>query len=49
LRADAALARLSARGRHVLAEGSGHWVPLDAPLVVVENIVQLVRELRESR
>ena len=49
LRADAALARSSSCGRHVLAEGSGHWVPLDAPQVVVDTIVRLVREVRHAR
>lgn len=46
LRADAALARLSARGRHVLVPDSGHWIPLDAPLAVIDAVVGLVFELR---
>ena len=46
LQSDARLARLSTRGRHVLAENSGHWIPLDAPQVVVDAIVSLVAELR---
>jgi pimeloyl-ACP methyl ester carboxylesterase len=46
LQADAALVRLSSRGRHVLAEHSGHWVPLDAPQVVIDAITTLVREVR---
>src|SRR4030095_5830963 len=28
---QAALARLSSRGRHVIASHSGHWIPLDEP------------------
>jgi pimeloyl-ACP methyl ester carboxylesterase len=46
LNADAALSQMSGQGRHVLAGDSGHWVPLDAPQVVVEAIAGLVRELR---
>jgi pimeloyl-ACP methyl ester carboxylesterase len=46
LAADAALARRSSRGRHVLAADSGHWVPLDAPQVVIDTIVDLVDEVR---
>jgi pimeloyl-ACP methyl ester carboxylesterase len=41
-----ALAARSRRGRHVLAEGSGHWIPLDRPDVVVaavRGVVELVR------
>jgi pimeloyl-ACP methyl ester carboxylesterase len=43
---QAALATRSRRGRHVLAEGSGHWIPLDRPDVVVaavREVVDLVR------
>jgi pimeloyl-ACP methyl ester carboxylesterase len=46
LQADAALARRSTRGRHVLAPDSGHWVPLDAPDVVSATIVSLVDQIR---
>lgn len=49
LQADAALARRSARGRHVLVAGSGHWLPLDAPATVVDAIVATVQELRARR
>jgi pimeloyl-ACP methyl ester carboxylesterase len=45
LRADAALARRSSRGRHVLAAESGHWVPLDAPQVVIDAITAMVAEI----
>ena len=48
LRSDAALAQLSSRGRHVLAAGSGHWVPLDTPRVVIEGIAELVQQIRSS-
>lgn len=48
LDADAALARRSARGRHVLVPDSGHWVPLDAPRAVVEPILEMVRQIREA-
>jgi pimeloyl-ACP methyl ester carboxylesterase len=46
LQADAALARQSTRGRHILAENSGHWVPLDAPDVVVKAILTVTEEVR---
>lgn len=46
LQADSALARCSTRGRHILAAESGHWVPLDAPQVVVEAITAMVGEIR---
>jgi hypothetical protein len=48
LESDARLARKSTRGRHVLAEHSGHWIPLDAPQTVIHAITGLVHELRSS-
>ena len=48
-RADALLARRSSRGRHVVAPDSGHWVPLDAPQVVIDVISQMVLEIRAAR
>jgi pimeloyl-ACP methyl ester carboxylesterase len=47
LAADAELARMSTRGRHVLAEHSGHWVPLDAPHVVMGAITYVVGDARD--
>jgi pimeloyl-ACP methyl ester carboxylesterase len=46
LKADSALARRSTRGRHVLAAESGHWIPLDAPQVVIDAITAMVAEIR---
>ena len=46
LQADSALAQRSTRGRHVLAAESGHWVPLDAPQVVVDAITTMVAAIR---
>ena len=49
--AHQALARLSARGRHVIATGSGHWMHLDEPELVVESVhrvVELARTLTEQ-
>jgi len=37
-----AIAASSQRGRHVTAEGSGHWVHLDRPAVVIEAIREIV-------
>jgi pimeloyl-ACP methyl ester carboxylesterase len=38
LRQQDALARLSRRGRHVVAAQSGHWIPLDEPQAVIDAI-----------
>ena len=38
LRQQDALARLSRRGRHLVASNSGHWIPLDQPQVVIDAI-----------
>jgi len=38
LRQQEALARLSTRGRHVIASHSGHWIPLDEPDLVISEI-----------
>jgi pimeloyl-ACP methyl ester carboxylesterase len=38
LRQQEALARLSTRGRHIVASASGHWIPLDEPDLVVAVI-----------
>jgi pimeloyl-ACP methyl ester carboxylesterase len=38
LRQQEALARLSTRGRHIIAPRSGHWIPLEQPEVVVSAI-----------
>jgi pimeloyl-ACP methyl ester carboxylesterase len=48
LRADAELARRSTRGRHVLASNSGHWVPLDAPRIVSDSILEAVADVRQT-
>lgn len=49
IRADAALAQRSARGRHIIVADSGHWIPLDAPDAVIDTIVSTVREIRSCR
>jgi pimeloyl-ACP methyl ester carboxylesterase len=41
-----ALARRSTRGRHVIAEHSGHWIPLDEPATVVLAIRETVEAVR---
>jgi pimeloyl-ACP methyl ester carboxylesterase len=46
LAADRALARRSSQGRHIIAPDSGHWIPLDAPQVVVDTIVGMVQDIR---
>lgn len=41
LRQQDALARLSTRGRHIVAPQSSHWIPLDAPQVIVAVVEDL--------
>jgi pimeloyl-ACP methyl ester carboxylesterase len=48
LRQQEALARLSTRGRHIVASHSGHWVPIDEPDLVVSVIRRMVEEIRED-
>jgi pimeloyl-ACP methyl ester carboxylesterase len=40
------LARRSRRGEHLVADGSGHWIPLDRPDVVIDAIRRLVDLVR---
>ena len=40
------LARLSTRGRHIVASNSGHWIPLDQPAVVIGTIRDVLSETR---
>jgi pimeloyl-ACP methyl ester carboxylesterase len=44
--AHRATAALSSRGRHFIAEGSGHWVQLDRPDLVVRAALELVEHAR---
>lgn len=46
LRQQEALARLSTRGRHIIASDSGHWVPLDQPRVVIDAIRDVLAQGR---
>ena len=39
-----ALARLSTRGRHIVATRSGHWIPLDEPATVIAAIREVLAE-----
>jgi len=43
LRQQDALAKLSTRGRHIMAPHSGHWVPLDEPQVVIAAVKEVLR------
>lgn len=48
IRQQDALARLSTRGRHVVASNSGHWIPLDQPDLVVDVIRKMEIEIRDQ-
>lgn len=48
LRQQEALARLSTRGRHVVAAKSGHWIPLDEPQIVIDVVRDVVEALRRE-
>jgi pimeloyl-ACP methyl ester carboxylesterase len=45
---DRALARLSSRGRHIIARDSGHWVPLDSPRTIIEAVAAVVADARNN-
>lgn len=42
------LTRSFPMGRHLVAEGSSHWIPIDRPDLVVEAVRQMVEEVREG-
>jgi len=44
LRQQDAMAKLSTRGRHIMASNSGHWVPLDQPQVVIDAVKEVLRD-----
>jgi pimeloyl-ACP methyl ester carboxylesterase len=46
LELNEALARRSSGGRHIVAQHSGHWIPLDEPAVVTRAIVEMLAEMR---
>jgi pimeloyl-ACP methyl ester carboxylesterase len=43
-----ALASRSARGRHIFAAKSGHWIPIEEPQLVVDAIREVVLAVRAS-
>jgi len=47
--AHRATAALSSRGRHILAEESGHWVQLDRPDLVVRATLDIADQVRRTR
>lgn len=48
LRQQDAVARLSTRGRHIIASNSGHWIPLDEPQAVVDAVGELLETIRST-
>ena len=45
---QAEVAAQSPRARHVIAEGSGHYIQDDQPGLVIEQIRELLRQLRAA-
>ena len=45
----AALAAMSTRGKHVVAESGGHYVHYDDPDLVIEAILGMLRTRRHER
>ena len=43
-----ALARLSSRSKHIIAERSGHYIQMDQPEIVVDSVRQVVEATRAS-
>jgi len=48
LRQQESLARLSTRGRHIVASNSGHWIPLEEPQIVIDAIAETLIQVRQS-
>jgi pimeloyl-ACP methyl ester carboxylesterase len=46
LAGDAALARASSNGRHIVAPHGGHWVHLDHPELVIQSISDVIATVR---
>jgi pimeloyl-ACP methyl ester carboxylesterase len=44
IRKQEALARLSTRGRHIIASSSGHWIPLEQPEMIVGAIAGMLSD-----
>ena len=45
---QAALAGASSKGRRIVADASGHWVPLDQPEVVVKAVEEMIELIKTS-
>ena len=46
-RQQTAIAASSTRGRHVIASTSGHWIPMDDPGVIVEELRVMTRMMND--
>ena len=44
-----AMTRNSARGRHIVAANSGHWIHLDEPELVIGAIREMAESVRASK
>jgi pimeloyl-ACP methyl ester carboxylesterase len=43
------MAKLSTLGKHITAEGSGHWVMQDEPELVLQAIRDVIRQVPEPQ
>lgn len=48
LREAAATAKRSSRGVHIVAHGSGHWIQLEQPALIIAAIRQIVEQYRQT-
>ena len=49
LAADAALAKVSSNGRHIVSPTSGHWIHLDDPDLVIQAVRDVIVSARRTR
>ena len=49
LRQQEEATRLSSTGVHRIARNSGHWIPVDEPELVIESVLEVVRQARSPR
>ena len=48
LREQEEAARLSTNGVHRIARNSGHWIPVDEPQLVIDSVLDILRQARKG-